>query len=252
MVSYGWEQQLVAPSPARRLIHRYLGTYDIGALVRNGAVVAALREQRAPASILDAGCGRGQLCFQLHRRWPNARVHGIDFETALVALCRDLAARLHAPPSVTFERRVLPDDPIAGAYGLVTCVDVLEHIDDDAGFLRSLHAATAPGGTLVLHTPAVPQRRYLAEYEHQHDHVREGYTREDLQRLLEHAGYAHVSVRYTFGLFGALGWELMELSKRGNLFASLLLPLAYAFAWIDGRTRPRTGNGLLAVAVRAV
>jgi O-antigen/teichoic acid export membrane protein/SAM-dependent methyltransferase len=250
MVSYGWEQHVLAPTPARRIAHRLLGTYDIGALIRSGAVTRALRGRSAPDSILDAGCGRGQLCFELHRRWPDAHLLGVDFENELVARCNDLAQCLDTPPHLRFEHRALPDD-LRRTFGLVTCVDVLEHVEDDEGFVRSLFDATAPGGTLVLHTPATPQRRYLSDYEEQHDHVRDGYALDDLRALMQRAGYERVDVWYTFGPAGALAWEILALAKRGNLLAKVLLPAAYALAWLDGLRRPVRGNGLLAVAQKA-
>lgn len=42
----------------------------------------------------------------------------------------------------------------AGSLPAVGIFDVLEHIEDDAGFLRQLHAALAPGGRLYLTVPA--------------------------------------------------------------------------------------------------
>jgi SAM-dependent methyltransferase len=250
MVSYGWEQHITAPSKVRRLAHRIFGTYDVGARIRYAAVNDALARRPEPASILDAGCGRGQLSFQLHRRWPDAQVLGVDFESDLVVHCRDVASRLDAGPAIRFERRALPDD-LKRTFELVVCVDVLEHIKDDEGFMRCLCEATTPGGTLVLHTPATPQKRYLSEYEEQHDHVRDGYVLDDLRALILRSGYDRVDVRYTFGAFGALAWEIFALARRGNSLAKAFLPLAYPLAWLDGVQRPRLGNGLLAVAQKA-
>jgi SAM-dependent methyltransferase len=247
MVSYGWEQHINASTPARRLAHRLLGTYDVGARVRSTAVSDALRSVAEPTSILDAGCGRGQLCFQLHRRWPNAEICGVDVESGLITHCRELAAHVDGTRKLQFERRTLPDH-LGRTFDLVVCVDVLEHIEDDEAFARCLADATAPSGTLALHTPATPQKRYLSEYEEQHDHVRDGYGLEELRALVLRAGYNCVEVGYTFGFYGALAWEVFALAKRGNVLARGFLPLAYPIAAIDGLKRPRRGNGLLAVA----
>jgi SAM-dependent methyltransferase len=217
--------------------------------VRSDAVDDALAPLPAPVSILDAGCGRGQLSFQLHRRWPSARILGVDTEDELVAHCHELSERLDAGPDVQFERRTLPS-ALERSFDLVVCVDVLEHVEDDESFVRCLFDATSPGGALVLHTPAVPQKRYLAEYEHQHDHVREGYAIDDLRSLIRWSGYSKADVRYTFGTYGAIAWEIFALARRGNALAKAMLPSAYPLAWIDGLQRPRRGNGLLAVAYK--
>lgn len=247
MIAYGWEQYAGTPSFAKRLAHRVFGTYDLGARVRYRAVEGALRSLPAPRSILDAGSGRGQLCFAMHRRWPNARIVGVDFEFDLVDYSRELQQRISPRAEMRFERRTLPDE-FDERFDLVTSVDVLEHIEDDLGFLESLSAATNPRGALVLHTPAAPQKRYIAEFEEQHDHVRDGYTAAGLAQLLHLAGYADVSVRHTFGTLGAIGWEGFALARDGSLPFKALLPLWYACAEIDTLHTPRLGNGLLAVA----
>jgi SAM-dependent methyltransferase len=41
-----------------------------------------------------------------------------------------------------------------GVFSLVTCLDVLEHLDDDRAALRELRRVTAPGGALVVTVPA--------------------------------------------------------------------------------------------------
>ena len=249
-MTYGWEQHVTASTPLRRLAHRVLGTYDIGARVRYHAADQALSGLAAPASILDAGCGRGQLCFAMHRRWPDARIVGVDVESALVAHCRAIQERVAPTAALRFERRTLPER-LDQTYDLITSIDVLEHVEDDLGFLTSLFDATNPAGTLVLHTPATPQRRFIAEFEEQHDHVRDGYGLGELAALLHRAGYAQVRVRHTFGTLGALGWEGFALARQGNRVAQSMLPVWYAVSTVDGWSEPRGGNGLLAVARRA-
>jgi SAM-dependent methyltransferase len=247
MIAYGWEQYAAAPSFAKRLVHRLFGTYDLGARVRYRAVQRALSRIAPPRSILDAGSGRGQLCFAMHRRWPNAQIVGVDYEFDLVEYSRNLMERVSPKAAMRFERRTLPDD-LDERFDLITSVDVLEHIVDDRAFLASLCAATNSGGSLVLHTPAAPQKRYLAEFEEQHDHVRDGYAAEELAALLREAGYADVSVRHTFGALGAIAWEGFALARLGNSAAKLLLPLWYVLSELDTQAKPRRGNGLLAVA----
>ncbi|TAM73587.1 methyltransferase domain-containing protein [bacterium] len=249
-MTYGWEQHVVAPTQLRRLAHRMLGTYDLGARVRYHAVEQALNGLAAPVSILDAGCGRGQLCFAMYRRWPNARIAGVDFEAELVTHCRAVQARVAPASAMRFERRTLPED-LGETFDLITSVDVLEHVEDDLGFLTTLFHATNPNGTLVLHTPAAPQRRFIAEFEEQHDHVRDGYGLGELAALLHRAGYAQVRVRHTFGTLGALGWEGFSLARQGNRVAQSMLPVWYLLSTADGWSEPRRGNGLLAVARRA-
>jgi glycosyltransferase involved in cell wall biosynthesis len=86
----------------------------------------------------------------------------------------------------------------------ILCLNVLEHVDDDAAALRRMHATLAPGGRLLLLVPAHP-RLYGAIDRAIHHHRR--YGRADLGARLEAAGFR---VEHTAFLNrpGALGWYL--------------------------------------------
>jgi SAM-dependent methyltransferase len=244
MNAYGSELALRAPSAVARTALRLLGSYDLGARVRFAALERALRALPPPRSILDVGCGSGHLCFALARRWPGAEVLGVDIDRGRLGTARELAGDAFAG-RVRFAH---VDERERDGFDLVTCVDVLEHVDDDAGFVAGLAAATAPGGTLVLHVPAARKRRWFAEFPEQADHVRPGYERDSLGALLRTAGYDRVATRATFGAPGAIAWEGFALARRGSLGYRAALPLWFSLAALETRTTPRRGNGVLAVA----
>lgn len=241
---YGSELAARAPSPVARTALRWLGSYDLGARVRYAALERALRALPRPRTILDVGCGAGHLCFALARRWSDAEILGVDIDRSRLADAREFG-RAAAYQHVRF-RHV--DERDRATFDLVTCVDVLEHVEDDAGFVASLAAATAPGGALVLHVPAARKRRWFAEFPEQADHVRPGYERDALAALLRSAGYARVDVTPTFGTLGAVAWEGFALARRGNLGYRAGLPFWFALAALETRTHPREGNGVLAIA----
>jgi 2-polyprenyl-3-methyl-5-hydroxy-6-metoxy-1,4-benzoquinol methylase len=247
---YGAEQRALARSAVRRFTYGIAGSHDLGARVRYAAVEPELRRIAPPARVLDAGSGKGELCFAMARRWPHARIVGVEMEAELVDHAVRIKTAAMPEAHVRFERDTLPrrfDEP----FDLVVSIDVLEHVDDDRGFVQSLADALAPGGSLILHTPSVNQWRFLGEFEEQHDHVRDGYEKAHLARLLDEAGLREVSVRSTFGTLGAIGWEGFALARRGNIAARAALPLWYVLSAIDTRRRPSYGLGLLATARRA-
>ncbi|MGB4076295.1 MAG: class I SAM-dependent methyltransferase [Minisyncoccia bacterium] len=49
-----------------------------------------------------------------------------------------------------------PEDALQEKYDLIALFDVLEHIEDDGGFLRKAHDALRPGGMLLITVPAMP------------------------------------------------------------------------------------------------
>lgn len=97
---------------------------------------------------LDVGCGAGLLCEPLARL--GAAVTGIDAAPENIA-----AARAHAAAGkLTIDYHAGELAGLAGRrFDLVTCLEVIEHVTDPAGFVRGLADALAPGGLLVLSTP---------------------------------------------------------------------------------------------------
>ena len=80
---------------------------------------------------------------------------------------------------------------------MVGMFDVLEHLDDDVGVLRALHAALAPGGMLVLTVPAHP---WLFDEMDTLAHHRRRYRLGELREKLEAADFELVQVRHFMAL----------------------------------------------------
>jgi 2-polyprenyl-6-hydroxyphenyl methylase/3-demethylubiquinone-9 3-methyltransferase len=106
------------------------------------------RRPLAGKSAADMGCGAGLLCEPLARL--GAKVVGIDAAPENV-----VAARLHAEgQGLTIDYRTGSIDVLgAEPFDLITSLEVVEHVDDPAAFVRGLADALAPGGLLILSTP---------------------------------------------------------------------------------------------------
>jgi SAM-dependent methyltransferase len=97
-----------------------------------------------PGTVLDAGCAKGFLVAALRERGVDAR--GFDLSEYAVADAPQ-AARDHVRVgSLT--------DPIDGHYDLVTCIEVIEHLDpaDASAAVRNLCSASE--AVLLSSTPA--------------------------------------------------------------------------------------------------
>lgn len=98
-------------------------------------------------SALDVGCGAGLLAEPLARL--GAHVTGIDAAPELIE-----AARTHAGQSGLAIRYVAGEvAALEGTFDLVTALEVVEHVEDPASFIRDLAAKLAPGGLLIMSTP---------------------------------------------------------------------------------------------------
>lgn len=99
---------------------------------------------------VDIGCGGGILSEALAREGAN--VTGIDLATASVDV-----ARAHAEDGgVDVDYRVDAAETLAneqpGAFDLVCCLEMLEHVPDPAAVVSACAALVRPGGDVVFST----------------------------------------------------------------------------------------------------
>lgn len=101
----------------------------------------------AGKAALDVGCGGGLLCEPLARL--GARVTGIDGAPETIAVAQAHAAG----EALAIDYQVGEVEALDGGFDLVTSMEVVEHVNDPAGFVRALSDRLAPGGLLILSTP---------------------------------------------------------------------------------------------------
>jgi len=100
---------------------------------------------------LDVGCGGGILADAMARR--GAQVLGIDLATKALRV-----AQLHALEAQTpnVDYREISAEALAaenpGAYDIVTCMEMLEHVPDPASIVRACMQLVKPGGWVFFST----------------------------------------------------------------------------------------------------
>lgn len=99
---------------------------------------------------LDIGCGGGVLTEALAQ--AGARVTGLDLSAELIAV-----ARTHAQNSgLAIDYRqgrcenLLPD--AAGRYDIITCLEMLEHVDDPGAVIATCAGLAKPGSHIFFST----------------------------------------------------------------------------------------------------
>jgi SAM-dependent methyltransferase len=142
----------------------------------------------------------------------------------------------------------LHDYPVSGDIDTVVSVNVLEHIEDDRRFLRSAQRILAPGGTILLFTPALPA--LYGTLDRQFGHYRR-YTKCGLADELRSAGFSLEFLRY-FDLPGVLGWFLAtRVLKRDTIRSSDVRNYdRFVVPWsskIERWWEPPVGKNLLAI-----
>ena len=149
--------------------------------------------------VLEVGAGIGQFSSDLHTLPDINRLLSLEPEPRFCAAFR--ARR----PQLELLQGTVKDLPPGTAWDAIVSINVLEHIEADeleleayARLLKQAH------GTLCLFVPARPE--IYAPIDRDFGHFRR-YTKPELKRKLELAGFEVVSIRY-YNLAGYFAWWL--------------------------------------------
>jgi SAM-dependent methyltransferase len=163
-------------------------------------------ERRIRGRVLEVGAGVGTIA--------RLYAHGAR-ELVLLEPARNLAPQLcenmrpfpnttvvHARLGDVIGRRVNGCDFSRGSFDVAVMVNVLEHIEDDAGVLRELHDLLRDGGTLVVFVPALGW--LFGSLDALVEHKRR-YSLETLRDVVRGARFEIETLRY-FDVLGVLPW----------------------------------------------
>lgn len=225
--------------------------HDLYAQTKYQILLRHLEGERA-LSILNAGCGSGELSFQLAA--AGHRVLGVDPAPEYIDLAR-LNAERAGIDNCSFAVASIEEFTSDEVFDCVVATDVLEHIADDEAAFAKLVSLVKPGGMLLITVPAGP---WLYGY---HDeslgHYRR-YSRRQLLRLvspfcqtetLRYFGFSLIPVCYLYSKVlrtpypvGASGDAaknpLVAFTLRSMLQVDRLLPLPLGISLILKARRP--------------
>ena len=173
------------------------------------ALISRLLDATKPAisaqspQLVDIGCGTGANLPMLRQAVaPRGEVFGLDFSPLALQWARSEGGldggKIHLSQG---DALALPlRDECAD---IVTMLDVLEHLSDDAKALREVRRILKPGGALVLSVPAY-QHLWSAHDEALH-HFRR-YEKSGLNRVLKDAGFRVWRLSFAMSLMPPLAW----------------------------------------------
>lgn len=170
-----------------------------------GCLLDEIADPAEITSILDVGCGEGTKTFFLATRFPQAMVTGYD-------LCQ--SGILCAQANYKSPNLIFIHDPSAQSLNssndLVTCFEVLEHVDQWQEFLTRVVSATKK--YLMLSFPVGRMRKF----EKNVGHLR-NFKKYEVEQFLSSWGFQPVKIYYAgFPFFSPLYRELCNLLNLGQ------------------------------------
>jgi|SRR5689334_5886840 trans-aconitate 2-methyltransferase len=111
-----------------------------------GDLISEIRLEN-PDSIIDLGCGTGNSTEQLHRRWRNAKITGVDSSGSMLAHARE------NHPDWQWLQTSIEDWKPQTKYNLVFSNAALHWVADHGTLFPRLLSHVAAGGALAVQMP---------------------------------------------------------------------------------------------------
>jgi SAM-dependent methyltransferase len=223
--------------------------------VIEGLATSSLAGLEAP-SILEIGCGNGNVLRVLNRICTRGLVVGLDFHAEGLSFAKRRC-------SVPLVQANANQSPFSVGFDLVGMFDVLEHIADDVAALEAARDQLRPGGTLLVTVPAHMNLWSYADDFAQHCRRFEVL---ELSEKLTTAGFEVDFISpFMMSLYPALrlwrslnggssGTNVQQFNRDLTIIPVLNELAAWALGlearWVGARRRLRFGASLVAVAVK--
>ncbi|HYT79402.1 MAG TPA: methyltransferase domain-containing protein [Actinomycetota bacterium] len=180
--------------------------------------------------LLDVGCGTGGMLKALR---SFGDVTGMDTSPFAIDRARE---RSGCPVEWGVLPEPTPFEP--ESFDVVTALDVVEHVDDDEGALRTIHRVLRPGGLFVCTVPAF---RFLWSGHDEVNHHRRRYRRSELLQKLQDGGFGIRKATYfNFLLFAPIALVRIGGRVSGRKGSDFEVPsrgINGVLAWIFGAER---------------
>jgi SAM-dependent methyltransferase len=223
-------------------------SFEFEALEKAANYRAAVLDEFRPflrGRVLEVGAGIGQFTGELAAVPTIAELVSVEPDARFCARFR----QMH--PGRSLVQGTVEAVPVAPPWDALVSVNVLEHIQDDAGELVRWHQRLCGcEGYLCLFVPA--RQEIYATLDRDFGHFRR-YQRSELRRKLTSAGFSVRRLHY-FNCVGYVAWwmNFCLLKKRHfdvgavSFFDRVIFPVVHL---VESRAmRPPIGQSLLAVA----
>lgn len=156
-------------------------TIDARMRIRRETILNYLNNFPKSSSVIDVGCGLGDVLEQLPEHF---NLFGVDYARSNVAYAKQ---KLNGKAQI-FESGIYSLPFESEYFDIALCLEVLEHIEDDAKAVSEISRILKPGGVLIA---AVPYTFYWKSYKKLLGHFRH-YSRNSFTELLLKNGFTSI------------------------------------------------------------
>jgi len=196
----------------KRLLEHYKNIYEVSYDFRNENLTRLVASYvKKDGVVLDIGCGSGFLLDELSRRGVNAI--GVEPNRDLIELSKKRNTSLAILEGRAEDIGAILKEKVRTAI----MIDVLEHIEDDASFLKTLAPHIEDGGEVIIVVPAYQFLYGLRD--RKYGHYRR-YSKRMLRRRLRGSGFSVLFIR-NWNILGVLPYIVSEKILGKELETSL-------------------------------
>jgi len=202
--------------------------------------------------ILDAGGGHGWFLDKLLEKYPNAQGHNVDLSSVVVAN----GLKCHKNKRIYGYAGSITHLPFVDeSFDVILAIEVIEHLRDISGFIKSAYKKLKKGGSICVTTPNPESfvmwfevygferlkniiRPFLGKQKiqlHKYGYLdddKEGYevfkSAREIASIMEKTGFTNVETHFN-GVIGSLPFYFFENKKIdiriARLFAYLAIPI---------------------------
>lgn len=119
----------------------------------NSLFVDLLHEKfpdHSPRTLVDLGCGPGDILLRLARAFPQARLTGVDGSAAMLEHARKAILAAGAAGQVELLHLRLQDLELAGVYDTIVSNSLLHHLEDPGLLWRRIGELGRPGAVVLV------------------------------------------------------------------------------------------------------
>lgn len=202
-------------------------------------IARLIDQEPAPRTVIDVGCGKGDLLRYLARRpGTQAALTGVDL------IKNEAAAKV----------RFIEGDALTLAlderFSVVVTMNTIEHVADVHAFVQRIKSLTAPGGLAIIQTPNDASLLYLAArvakmfgaalpFDRIYDrHHLQHFTTASLARLLESEGLERRATIMHNVPIAAI--DIPVTSRAAEIFLRTGVQGLFALGALTGRTYSQT------------